>query len=192
MEEQSSTLEPQIDLAPSSWPKVVGILSIVWACFGLTCIGCFAGWLSFGTALLPPNLKDAPKPPGMVMTLPIAFQLGSGFLMSLLLIAAGIQTLRRQMSGRTLHLVWALLTIPIGAIGLYISWRQQIEAEQWFSDNPDSEFAKGYRPGKGGQMVGLLIGAFMQYAWPTFCLIWFGLVKRTKESFGAPPTADYI
>lgn len=192
MEEQSAPLDPQIELAPASWPKVIGIISICWGCLGLTCLGCLFGWLSFGSALLPANLKDAPKPPGMTMNVAAAVQIGFGFVMSLLLIASGIQTARRQLSGRTLHLVWAALTIPIGAVGLYLSWRQQIEVERWFQDNPDSQFAKGYRPGKGGQAFGLAFGACMQYAWPIFCLIWFGLVKRTKESFGAPPNTDFI
>jgi len=192
MEDQSAPLDPQIELAPTSWPKVIGILSIAWACLGLTCLGCFTAWLSFGTYILPPDMRSAPQPPGMGMSGTAAFQLGTGFVMSVLLLTAGIQTLRRQLSGRTLHLVWALITIPLGAVGLYLTWRQQIDAERWFQENPDSVFAKGYRPGKGGQMAGLAFGAFIQYAWPLFILFWFGAVKRTKESFGAPPNADYI
>ena len=65
-------------------------------------------------------------------------------------------------------------------MGLYLSWRKNELMGQWVLDNPDSPFAKGYKPGAG--TIGLAIGAIIGGAWPLFVAVWFGLVKRSPAS----------
>ncbi|MFG0275748.1 MAG: hypothetical protein ACF8QF_11900, partial [Phycisphaerales bacterium] len=55
----------------------------------------------------------------------------------------------------------------------------QIQMQEWIEANPDSDFARAAGQGGGaGGMIGLAIGLIIGLAWPSFCLIWFGLVKR--------------
>lgn len=193
MEEQSAPLDPQIDLAPTSWPKVVGIISIAWACLGLSCLACGVTMqLAIGPSMLEPQVRDNP-PPSMRFGLLQVIQTAISLVTSLLLLGAGIQTLRRSMVGRTLHLVWAGISVLALIYGAYVGWLQQQEMQVWARNNPGSRMAE--QTLKGGTGLGLAImGIFIALfsIWPVFCLIWFGLVKRTKESFGAPPNADFI
>jgi hypothetical protein len=192
MEEQSAPLDPQIELAPTSWPKVIGILSIVWGGLGLTCIACGIGGILLGPALMPAEMRDGPLPPNMRVAPWQAGMFAVGFALSVMLIVAGVQTLRRNMAGRTLHLAWAALSILLTIVNIYFGWRQVIEVEQWIRDNPTSPFAKGPQMSRSASMT-LVIGLnCIGIIWPAFLLIWFGAVKRTKASFGAPPNADYI
>ncbi|MGH7241899.1 MAG: hypothetical protein ACREJD_00595 [Phycisphaerales bacterium] len=192
MEEQSEVLDPQIELAFTSWPKVVGIISIVWGGLGITCLACGVGGIFLGTAFLPPEMREKPLPPTMHIAPWQAVLFTIGFFMAIVLIVAGVQTTRRTMAGRSLHLFWAVVSFITVAISMYFAWRQTIQMEQWLNDNPDSPFAKGPRLGRGASMAIALCLNAIGLIWPTFCLIWFGLVKRTKESFGAPPNADFI
>lgn len=190
MSDQVEPLEPQIDLAPASWPKVVGIISICWASLGLGCMTCGIGSLFLFSGMLPPEVKDNPPPTMKFGTLQ-AIQTVLALVLGVLLISAGVQTIRRQLAGRTLHLVWAAATLLGNVYGAYVGWVQQTEMSQWIRDNPSSPMAKGGdHPALGLAIVAVMIAVFS--IWPVFCLIWFGLVKRTKASFGTPPNADYI
>lgn len=192
MSEQVEPLDAQIELAPTSWPKVVGILSMVWGGLGLTCLACGIGGILIGPALMPPELKEGPLPPNMRMAPWQAGMFVVGFGLSVLLIVAGVQAMRRNMAGRTLHMIWASCSLLLTFVNIYFGWRQVIEVEQWVRDNPTSPFAKGPQLSRGANMA-LVIGLnCIGLIWPVFLLIWFGAIKRTKESFGAAPNADYI
>lgn len=192
MSDQIEPGEPHLDLEPTTWPKVVGIISIGWGCFGLTCLACGVGGLLLSSSMLPAEMRNQPLPPTMQLSAVQAVLFAVGFVMSIILIAAGILTLRRSMAGRTLHLIWAVVSCLTVIVSIYLAWQQTLAMEQWLNDNPDSQFAKGPRVGRGASMaiaVGLnAIGLI----WPAFCLIWFGAVKRTAASFGAAPVKDFI
>jgi len=192
MEDQSAPLDPQIDLAPTSWPKVIGIISIVWACIGLSCLVCGVGMqLSFGPSMLPPEFRDNP-PPSMKFGMLQVIQAVISIITSVLLLVAGIQTARRNFSGRTLHLIWGGLSILAVLYGAYAAWVVQQETLAWARSNPENPIAKQTlaAPAVGLAITVLIFAIFTIY--PLFILFWFGAVKRTKESFGAPPNADYI
>lgn len=177
---------------PTSWPKVIGIISMIWGGFGLTCASCGIAGAAFSTSMLPPEMKNGPLPPGMGVTPQMAIQTGLGILMSIVLFSAGLMTLRRQMLGRTLHLVWSIASLIMIPVSFVMMMYQQAAMQQWIKDNPDSPFAKG--PGAGSN-VGLLIGsAFIVIfaIYPIFIFIWFLFIKKTKESFGAEAVKDYI
>jgi len=192
MEEQSAPLDPQIELAPASWPKVIGIISIVWACIGLSCLVCGVGMqLTFGPNMLPPEFRDNP-PPSMKFGILQVIQAVISIITSVLLLAAGIQTARRNFSGRTLHLIWGGISVLAILYGAYTAWLVQQETLVWARSNPDNPIAKQTlsAPSVGIAISALIFTIFSIY--PVFILFWFGAIKRTKASFGAPPTADYI
>ncbi|MBL8874893.1 MAG: hypothetical protein JNM86_03755 [Phycisphaerae bacterium] len=192
MSDQAEPLDPQIELAPASWPKVLGIISIAWACLGLSCLVCGVGaQLAFGPNMLPEQFRDNPPPSmkfGMLQIIQTIFSL----ITSALLLAAGIQTTRRQFSGRTLHIVWGVISLIALVYGAYAAWHTQQETLVWARNNPDNPIAKQTlaAPAVGLVITAAIIGFFALY--PVFILFWFGAVKRTKESFGAAPAADYI
>jgi hypothetical protein len=174
-----SAFEMPMPNEPPAWPKVVGIISIVWASLGLTCGLCFAGWLLY----LPMFAKKmeaqmGPMPPTMTPSPAQMALMVVGVLWAIFLLTAGIATVSRKASGRTLHLAYAigaiLLTLP--SLGLQV--KQQMDTADWASKNPDSKWAQ---QSKAGPMIGLSVGAVMGFAWPIFCLAWFAPKKHSPD-----------
>lgn len=175
------------DIQPRKWPVVVGIISICLSSLFLVCTVVGVGML----AIMPRMMKDqGPLPPTMTVSTPMLVQAVLGVVDLVILLVAGIMTVRRNPSGRTTHLVYAVLALPLVALGTWVQWQNGAAMEQWVRENPGSPFAKGYSP--TGQTIGLLFGVLMGAAWPVFCLIWFGAVKRTAESFGPRPAPPPI
>ena len=111
---------------------------------------------------------------------------------ALLLMAAGILTLRRSMTGRILHLVYALTSFVLLAFGLWLHLKTQAETKDWAVQNPDNPFAKAMtQPGSEiGNTIGVGAMIVLGTLWPLFCLVWFGLVKRTRASMTGVPEVD--
>lgn len=163
------------------WPKVIGIISIVWGCVGLLCGGC--GLISAAGFM--------PKQPGMETMptggTPLSYaSLVLGFLVSVILISAGIVTLARKPAGKALHLVYAVLWFITIVLTIIAQLEVMEQMEQWMRDNADSDAVKAMSQfpmvamQKGGLAIGIVIGAI----YPIFCIIWFGIVKR-KASMGS-------
>lgn len=174
------------DRPPPGWPKVIGILSIV---FGLIAIVFGAGLTAmipvFGN-LIEPQLNGDPLPPNMVLTPTLIAVAVFGVLCNLLLVVAGFMTVARKPAGRALHLVYAvLLMIATFATSLY---QVQIlkATEQWAADYPDNMMAQQMgSPGQDvGQIAGIVFALALGIAWPIFCIIWFGMVKRDPGDMG--------
>ena len=182
--QQSGGLDPihLQDLGdPPGWPKVIGILSIIWGSLGVTCAGC-------GLVILPilPSLlgkPGEPLPPTMHIDPMSGVLYVLGIAQAVLLIVAGVMTLRRVAAGRWLHLLYAAAGFALLPFGLYVTWRKNQLMGQWVQDNPSSPFVRGYKPGAG--TFGLIVQGVLGMAWPLFTLIWFGMVKRTVGSMHA-------
>ena len=191
-EDQQKRQEEIVELAPTNWPRTIGIVSISWATLGLSCLACgVALQVALGPSMLPEPLRNNPPPSMRFGTLQIVQTIIS-LVTSSLLIAAGIQTLRRSFSGRTLHLIWAVLSVLAVIYGGFAGWHQQQEQLIWARENPDNPIAKQTLQGQPFSLA--IMGFFLCFfaAWPVFCLTWFGLIKRTAASFGAPPDKDFI
>lgn len=193
MSEQPSI--PQIEFDPNSvefreptaWPKVIGIISIAWAGLGLTCALCGAGSMVFMPQILKNNPQMGELPPTLKFGVADFAGLGLGTAMGILLLVAGVTTLRRRFVGRTFHLVYAVIAIVGTLFSTYMQWQKLEVMRQWVQDNPQSPFAKG-NPTLSG-LVGMAVGLILGLGYPVFLLIWFGAIKKTRESFGdsAPP-----
>lgn len=177
---------------PTSWPKVIGIISMVWGGLSLTCAGCGVFGAIASVSMMPEQMKSQGLPPGMGVNATMVASTTIGAVMAFLLFAAGLMTLRRTMAGRTLHLIWSVISILWIPVALFLLYQQDAAMKQWLADNPDSEFAK--QPGAGSN-IGLMIGVSITLLfslYPAFILIWFFFIKKTKESFGAEAVKDYI
>jgi hypothetical protein len=169
-----------LDDAPG-WPRHIGTLSIIWVVIGATCAGCGL----FGTLAMPQFIQMIPEeqrakaaqPPVQ----PLALVLLAGSLaMAVLLLIAAINTLRRKAIGRTLHLAWAGLTLLLIVVGVVDGVMHWTVVEKWAQDHPNADAAKFMS--KQSMVLQTLGFTAIRCAWPVFCLVWFGLVKRTPES----------
>lgn len=165
---------------PPKWPKTVGIISIVWGGLGVACGVC--GSIA---ALMAPTMMKAGEPqfgpaPAELMPSPLtAVNAGVGTLVAILLIVAGILLVSRKPVARTLHLVYAGLSLLTTLIATIIGVMAIMDQMSWVRANPDNPWAKQANPVIG--IVATAFGVALGAAWPVFCLVWFGL-KKTRAS----------
>lgn len=170
----------------AKWPKTVGIISIAWAGLGLMCGFCGVGWMMFVGKFLAGAEQQFGPAPDVVKPNSAQLIVGVvGMVAPILLLIAGIATLRRKPAGRVLHLTYALVAIILGAAGAALGIRQQMAIMHWAGENQNDKWVT---QGGVGSPFGLIILAavlLMTFAWPLFCMIWFGAVKRdTKDLDG--------
>lgn len=167
---------------PPKWPTVVGTISIVWAGLTLTCSGCGIGSMTLFGPMMQSQVQGGSLPPTMQLGATGWLMLGLGLSNAVVLLVAGIMLAMRNHTARILHLFYGLLAFPLTAFGTFFQWGKQAQMAQWIQDNPESPFAQTGAINPTLQLIGFAFGLLMALAWPVFCLIWFGLVKRTKES----------
>lgn len=108
----------EYDEPESRWPKVMGILAIVYAALGLTCLGIGTTWLLV-LPLIPEMFRG-----GMVMPAMIKYiQLGMAFLgliAGILLLRGGIRLVRRRRSGVGLMKGWAVYRLILVFLSMIV------------------------------------------------------------------------
>ncbi|MFM9959453.1 MAG: hypothetical protein ACKVZJ_15460 [Phycisphaerales bacterium] len=173
---------------PPKWPKVIGIISIVWGVLSVGCIGCGVIGLMvpmmFGSSMsqafpdgMPPMMTQGPD-----IWMIALFVVGA--VTAAFLIAAGATMLARKYAARWMHLVWAVVTIlsTFGSTAMQVKMQQ--ETKQWIRDNPNTEYAKQQAQFAGmGEMIGMVVGLALGLGYPIFCCVWFGLVKKDPEEY---------
>jgi len=181
---------PDLPPVPPSWPKVIGIISIIWGSLGLVCGGCGMAMPIMMGAFM--GGQGQTLPPSMTLNPPQLIVTAIGMVGSILLIAAGVSTVSRKPVGSMLHIAYALLSVPISLLATYFAWKSQGQMAQWVLDNPSNPMAQAMSsPGQqAGQMIGLAFGVLLGLAYPIFCLVWFGIVKKPSEIGGPPSMQD--
>ncbi len=176
--------DPSLFVEAPRWPKAVGIVSIAWAGLGLFCGGCGLATIPFQSQMVESMLEGAPLPPSMVMG-PLDWALAAiGIGLTFVLLFAGITTLGRKPVGRTLHLVYAVASLPLVAVNIWNALEKNAAMAQWAADYPNNPMAQSQSgPGAAfGAVIAVGMILFFGLLWPGFCLVWFGFVKRTPES----------
>lgn len=182
--EQWETIEIQ---TRPRWPKVIGIISIVWGSLGLVCGGLGLIALPFSSKFVGMALKDGePVPYGMVPSGSDYAIATIGLGMTLLLLFAGIACVSYRPITRMMHIAYAMLGIPL-VVWQYLNQlhKQELNA-QWAKEFPDSAMAPGFAQSASGsatpsQLIGLVLLIVLGFGIPLFYLIWFGLVKTKPE-----------
>jgi len=184
--------DPDLLPDPPSWPKLVGTTSILWGALNLTCAGC--GVIGILSPILMGSMMQTAFPDGMPPALQnppvlIWFDLAFGAMVSLLLVGAGILLLLRKPVARPLHLLYALLALISGVIGIFLQLSVQAEIAQWVRDNPNTKYAQQQAAASTSVITSLVLGfsILLAFAWPLFCLVWFAAIKKdaTEISRGA-------
>lgn len=177
-----------IDVPETSWPKVIGIISIVLASLGLACYGCNSVSTVFQPMMLEaiPEDQRPPTPQGMQLYIGVANMCVS-FLLSVWLLIAGIMTVKRKPSARTQNIGWSIVKIIVVLIALVVNvllfaedmadqmnWQFEQQAQQ--TGNPPV-FTFDIT------MVYIMLGvtAAVGLVWPVILLIWFSRGKIKDE-----------
>ncbi len=165
-----------------TWPKVVGIISIIVGTVMLGCVGCgFAGPALQGMGAA--QMKGGMPPVMLSHSLGAYVSLFAGAALNLLLILAGIMLIVRQYSSRHMHLAYGVLTLINWAYSLYLQLQISEQAKEWVKQNPDSDYAKqAAAMGNIGDLIGIAMAVVLFLPYPVFCVVWFGLVKKTRDS----------
>jgi hypothetical protein len=167
------------------WIKVVGIISIVIGSLGLLCNcgGLVMTPMSSKVYEVIPQLAGKTPPvealPGPMNYLTLVLAVGC----SAVLLTAGILLLKRNTLSRTLHLVYAGVTIPLTIVSILIALPQQAALQEWIQAN------SGMPPNPAqniGQYVGMGCSGIIGMAYPVFLLVWF-LAMGKK----IPPRTDF-
>ncbi|HMN39372.1 MAG TPA: hypothetical protein PKE29_00905 [Phycisphaerales bacterium] len=193
---------------PPAWPKVVGIISIVLGSVGTVCGLCAAvftfamgpflqkmgelqqqaqsqGGARGGGPMLPTTPMPAELAPGpLSMASAVFWPIGT-----IILIVAGIATLRRAAKGRTLHLGYAGLSLLFTLIGFVGAFMYQASSSGYLSSHPDDPWSQFFN-GQGGmqnQIPQAVCMTVVAAAYPVFCLVWFGPMGKRPEAGAALP-----
>lgn len=168
---------------PPAWPKVVGIISIVLGSLGVICNVCSLVSGAAGSAFVgmaPPEQQEQMKQQMAASSGVGQMALYAiGVLVGLLLIAAGVFLLQRNTLGRVLHLAYGAIGVLFVLIRAGVGLASIPTVIQNMSSNPQAaQQLAAMKP----MMYIMVAGAFcVGIAYPVFCLIWFGIVKR-KDS----------
>lgn len=175
---------------PPAWPKVVGIISIVWASLGIVCNLCGVAGSAFQGAFLnmmPPEQQEQMRAQMAAGQSPLV--LGTYVLGSVLaveLLVAGIATVRRRPIGRLLHLAYGAAGVLLVLLSTFATW-SAMQAQLATMQQGASEVAKQQAAAmQGGMMFGMAFGVCIGLAYPAFCLVWFGVMGKRPEA-GAMP-----
>lgn len=165
---------------PPGWPKVVGIISIVWASIGLLCNTCgLASFAMMGTFMKTAEQQLGPMPDVMKPTAMQMAAAAAGYIPIVILMIAGIATVGRKASGRSMHLTYVGVGLLLGVIGMGISVMHQLDVMSWAKQNAGDKWAQQAQ--SPFAWIGLAFGAVLSFAWPVFCGIWFGAMGRRPE-----------
>lgn len=157
-----------VPVRSTAWPKVLGIISIVFAGLGL---------LSVPVNLFNVNANPVQKQVYDALPAWVTTYVNLSLIFSLpivaVLLAGGTQTLRRKRLGRTLHLIYGWLQAVGGIVGLVIFF--QIDTS-------------GLAPAQQSAFLGFgLCGGLAGMVYPIFLLAWFHRAKIRDETAGWQP-----
>lgn len=181
--------------APPKWPIPVGIISIALGGLGLICSGLGLAANPMLAGLMAQALEGDPLPPTMRFG-PLDYTLaGVGAVLSLLLVIAGIMLIGRHPVSRLMHLLYAVVTIPVSILQLLQQSTKQADMAQWAAEYPDNQIAQGFNAGGPGQefgpLVGMCIGGGLGIGFPLFLFVWFMLIKTRPEHITGTQSGVY-
>jgi len=179
------------DLEPSTrrpfWPIAVGVVGLLLALPSLLLITAdFLEPVLLSGLRAEVEAKGAPPPPTHEMT---PARVGRGIVYAaanLLLVAAAIAALARLGVARGLHLAYALLGVVSAFASVWFQIHVNGQTEAWIARHGELPYDGPSERTWGGAMRDQLeIGRFfvtigfpLALAWPLFCIVFFGMLKR--------------
>lgn len=174
---------PDLFVDRPKWPTVVGIISIAWAGVWLACGLMMAAFVVFLSSEafaemtekgMGGPMPDAFRPDALMMVMGVVSSLWL-----LVLLFAGFATVKRAATGRGLHLLWAIVAVVLGIIGSYLQAKMLGEKRAWAEANPETGWAKNFKP--GFEFVMALVTMFISFIYPVFLILWFGMGRGRER-----------
>jgi len=195
---ESNDFDPnaeQLFIDPPGWPKVIGIMSIIFGAISVCCGGLGLIATPFLGPIMEGQLNGAPPSPDMT---PDLITIGIGvlsLLLNVVLVIAGIVLISRKASGRKLHLLYSLLFVPIVVATSWNALRVQAAKEVWAHDYPDNPIAQGVQKqidmGIPIAEITAIVILLIALAWPLICIVWFGFVKTKHSHMTGQPDEEH-
>lgn len=172
--------------AAPGWPKWIGGVTIAYAAIMLTCTGIGTVMLPLQEKLMAPALDGAPMPDGMKASGVDWFIMGSGLVMTLVLLFGGIFCVTRNPIARILVLLWAVPSIPMSLFSYMRQMDKQESIRAWAEQYPNSPLAQNMNAGgqtgqQVGEIIGLVLTVVLGILIPAFYIMWFGFIKTKPE-----------
>ncbi|MBP7936511.1 MAG: hypothetical protein KA354_17870 [Phycisphaerae bacterium] len=174
----------------SNWPKVIGIIAVVFAIFGI--VGGVCGLVSWlGMSAMQVSMPSS----GQVVkaNLPVITEMGKwraytlvagavSFILQIVLLVSAIHLMKRRRWTIPVLRIWACLYIFFSLIGTTISYHMQKELYQQLASGggPQGSFPMAAPQALIG--LGMLFGILWACALPVFVLIWFSRQKIKAET----------
>jgi uncharacterized membrane protein HdeD (DUF308 family) len=174
-----------------TWPKVIGIIAIV---FGVLYTLCCGGMGLLGSlfsqpmvdmmAKSQPQFTDNAVPPMMT---PHPLQVSAAILTliaGIILFAGGIMLCARSALARATMIAFGLFAVLAVVLSVVRSFGAVDEMDQWVKDHPNSLFSQNYS--SAATRFNLLWGPAVSLVFPVFILVWFLFVKtRHSDMLGS-------
>ncbi len=178
----SMTSDFQLSGEPPAWPKVVGIISIVLASLSLVCGGCglvqnVMGLAQGGKDVEIPNSATIHIPPPSVLSVGLGVL---GWLWAVLLLVAGIMTVKRLAKARLLHLVYASVSIVLTIASVAVGMAEMRRVFDAFAQNAQMAQMAGFM--RMGAYAVMCFAVALGLGYPIFLLVWFGVMGKRPET----------
>jgi uncharacterized membrane protein len=171
----------------TTWPQVIGVISLVYALLGMVCIPGSTAWLFFMEGFMKSmSGMDVVVPPMMkVITASLAVV---GMSLGVVLLIGAVKTMRRRRGGPAVLKAWVVLRLLLVVVGLaagLVMVPMQVEMERSIQESTNRKAAEAGGPTvpfdeQGTRVTTIVItvgsaGFFSVY--PLFLGIW--LTRRT-------------
>lgn len=168
-------------IKPPLWPKVLGVVCMVFGGLGLTCGGLGLLTSPISAKFMTPMFEGDPMMPSLVFG-PVDYLLGGiNLLLAVVLLFGGITLFARRPLGRTLLLLYSIPTMPLVIYQMIRTFEKQAADIQWAKDFPNNPIAQGMNQGGAGQQIGQMVGmgifVVLGLGFPLFLFIWFAAIK---------------
>ena len=193
---QADEFDDNLDAELPAWPKVVGIISIVWGSLLLLC----TGWNVLGVTVLssmnrtsletqfPDGFSSEIADPTLIQQLMAI----SSLLLTVILVVSGALLLLRKAVARPLFLFYSVATLIMSVLGVWYVLGIQSAAAIWINNNPGTTFADAGDIILLILLVSVVLMTLIGLIWPVFCLIWFGFKKKTHQDMTGGVDLDTI
>ena len=103
----------------TKWPTVIGVISTIYACLGITCMGLGAVGTWFGEMMYRVFGMDVTVPTIIKVTTVLSCVLG--IILGIILFVGGLRLVKRRRSGVKLLKMWVVMRIVLVLIGVVLA-----------------------------------------------------------------------
>ena len=177
-----------LDDEETKWPKVIGVISLIYAIFGLLCQSGYVIVTAFADQFMRLASIDVATPVALKAT-GIVLAVG-GIALAILMLVGAIKLLRRQRSGVSLLKKWAVMRIVlilVGVIAGVLMAPAQVDMQQQVLEAQRDRLPPGQIPDRTddqvwrGMMIQMGVFSALFAAYPVFLGFWISRKKITAD-----------